>query len=131
MDYKTWKSETYGGIFKPRSKTLKIVDTAFERCRNSVTGPLRRREALFVRLLDWIDLKGTRWRRSVRNSKKDIRGLGAVERLVETFAADMHFLPRLVDRGLAAPPAAPARVPVYRPRPPVTPPPPPAPPPAA
>lgn len=110
MDYKTWRDETYRGMWKPRSKALKAIDKAFEKCRNSRTGQLYYRQVLMEKLVAWINKKGARWKQSIRNSRKDLLGRGTVEQLLDTFVHDPHFRPYLVTAGLAAPPAPPPKV---------------------
>ncbi|MEL6530149.1 MAG: papain-like cysteine protease family protein [Pseudomonadota bacterium] len=117
MRYETWMNETRRGLFKPRSKALKAVDRAFSRCGDSSVGHSRLRAELLDKLIAWINTKGDRWQQSIRNTRKDARGKGTVERLVEGFALDPNFAPRLIQAGLINRPIPP--LPNTRPIPPV------------
>jgi len=79
MTYKTWMNETKRGVFTPRSRSLKAVDTAFENL-NRVQTP-QNEMLLADKLKIWLDSKGSTWKQSTRNSTK-IQGKGTIERLL-------------------------------------------------
>jgi len=67
--YDDWMGATAAGIFTPRSRELKAVDTALQAYWRTVPGPERqpKRRAIGSALADWIGTKGPDWRSSERN----------------------------------------------------------------
>ncbi|HTQ06469.1 MAG TPA: hypothetical protein VMI54_21565 [Polyangiaceae bacterium] len=84
MTYAHWMSQTKRGPLTPRSKKLVAIDDAFKafELASKSSGGTAKSVPLFNALIDWIAAKGSDWKQSTRNSKRESGGKGTIETLL-------------------------------------------------